>query len=159
MYRIVIQSTVDKTIYPAASLLRKWAKAALKAHRDSAEVTIRIIDQDEMTTLNSTYRGKAKPTNVLSFPFEMPEGIELDMPILGDLAICADVVNSEAQEQGKTAESHWAHMIIHGIFHLLGYDHETDSEAEEMEALEIQLMQRLNFANPYESGEHINDHE
>jgi probable rRNA maturation factor len=103
--------------------------------------------------LNSTYRQKTGPTNVLSFPFDLPEDIQLDMPILGDIVVCADVVNREAQEQHKTLDVHWAHMIIHGVFHLLGYDHETDHDAEKMERLEINVMQSLGFNNPYETRE------
>lgn len=153
MHHIDIQLIADKTLVPKKSLLRKWAKTALNRKIDSAEVTIRIVDVDEMTELNSTYRHKQGPTNVLSFPFSAPEGIDFDVPLLGDIVICAPVVNREAQEQNKSQEAHWAHMIIHGIFHLLGYDHETDSDAEVMETLEIEIMQSLGFDNPYHLGE------
>ena len=154
MHSIYIQLATDKTLAPKKSLLRKWAKQALNKKIESAEVTIRIVDREEMTTLNSTYRQKQGPTNVLSFPFTLPEEIEIDIPILGDIVVCAEVVNHEAQEQQKSQESHWAHMIIHGVFHLLGYDHETDNDAAVMESLEIETMQALGFANPYETGEH-----
>jgi probable rRNA maturation factor len=153
MYSIIIQLATDKTLAPKRSLLRKWAKHALSKKTPCAEVTIRIVDTEEMLLLNSTYRQKHKTTNVLSFPFILPEEIETEIPILGDIVICAEVVNQEAQEQHKSPESHWAHMVIHGIFHLLGYDHETDKDAETMEGLEIEIMQSLGFKNPYETGE------
>jgi probable rRNA maturation factor len=153
MHSIIIQLMTDKTLVPKKSLIRKWATHALSNHEET-EITIRIVDVEEMTELNSTYRKKSGPTNVLSFPSDLPEEIELDMTILGDIVICADVVNREAQEQHKTNEAHWAHMIVHGIFHLMGYDHETDHEAEEMEGLEIEVMKSLGFNNPYETREH-----
>ena len=124
-----------------------WARTAIGNSMDEAELTIRIVDNHESQMLNNTYRGKDKPTNVLSFPFEAPPEIEL--PLLGDLVICAAVVENEAREQQKTLEAHWAHMVIHGCLHLLGYDHIEDEEAEEMESLEIQLVETLGFTNPY----------
>lgn len=153
MYSIHIQIDVDKSLFPKKSLLRKWAKQALHKKIESAEITIRVVGKDEMTELNSTYRYKNGPTNVLSFPFNLPADIDINMPILGDIVICAEVVNHEAQEQHKSQEAHWAHMVVHGVFHLLGYDHETDKEAEVMESLEIEIMQSLGFNNPYETGE------
>lgn len=101
----------------------------------------------ESHSLNLTYRGKDKPTNVLSFPFEVPPGME--MSLLGDLVICRQVVEKEAQEQGKPLEAHWAHMVVHGSLHLLGYDHIEDDEAEEMEALETEIMLALGYEDPY----------
>lgn len=159
MYHIIIQHIVDKSNAPKASLMRKWATFALSQKRESGEITIRIVDEKEMTKLNETFRYKKGPTNVLSFPFDMPDGVELDIPMLGDIVICADVVNREAMEQHKTPESHWAHMIIHGVFHLLGYDHQTDAEATVMETLEIQTMQSLGFSDPYYIGDRSESHE
>jgi probable rRNA maturation factor len=153
MHSIIIQLAADKALVPKRSLLRKWARQALDRKIKSAEITIRIVGNKEMSELNSTYRQKNGLTNVLSFPFTVPENIELDIPILGDIVICAEVVNREAEEQFKSQESHWAHMIIHGVFHLLGYDHETDKDAEIMETLEAEIMQSLGYANPYETGE------
>ena len=101
---------------------------------------------------NARYRHKPGPTNVLSFPFEAD--IPLEVPLLGDLVICAAVVEREAREQDKPIEAHWAHMLVHGTLHLLGYDHVTDAQAHEMETTEIQLLQQLGFSNPYEAGTH-----
>lgn len=153
MLKITIQRATDASLMPSPAALRKWAKAALKNNLESAEVTIRIVDIDEMTALNSTYRHKSGPTNVLSFPFEMPADIQIDVRELGDIIICADVVNREAAEQAKSADAHWAHMVVHGIFHLLGYDHIEDHEAEIMEALEINVLKALGYPNPYSHGE------
>ncbi len=116
---------------------------ALKNKMPSAELTIRIVDKKEITELNSTYRHKNKPTNVLSFPFDMPEECEDEIPILGDIIICAEVIQEESLQQEKTVEAHWAHMVVHGALHLLGYDHEKDHEAEIMEAEEIKILEGL----------------
>lgn len=133
---------------PGEGQLEQWVTAALAGRREEAQLTIRITDEEEIQTLNRTYRHKDKPTNVLSFPFEAPPGVEL--PLLGDIVICAAVVAREAEEQGKSLEAHWAHMVVHGTLHLLGYDHVIDAEAEVMEALEIRLLAGLGYANPYE---------
>lgn len=132
---------------PGEALFLKWLHAAIIPFQDEAEVTIRIVDNDESQQLNHQYRGKDKPTNVLSFPFQNPPGVELSL--LGDLVICAPVVEQEATEQHKTAEAHWAHMVVHGCLHLLGFDHINDADAEQMEAEEIQILQQLGFNNPY----------
>ncbi len=132
---------------PGRQDIELWAAAALKARADRAELTVRIVENDESRSLNSAYRGKDKPTNVLSFPFEAPPGVTL--PLLGDLIIAADVVAAEAKEQNKSLESHWAHMVVHGCLHLLGYDHIDNDEAVEMESLETRLIESLGFENPY----------
>ena len=117
MHSITIQYAADKELAPKAALLRKWARAALnKKLPDAAELTIRIVDSEEMTHLNSTYRKKTGPTNVLSFPADIHKDVELDVRLLGDIIICPVVVNSEASTQQKTAEAHWAHMVVHGVF-------------------------------------------
>ncbi len=136
------------TPIPSAAQIQHWVDTALAAYTEPLEVVVRIVDVAEMSELNQTYRHKQGPTNILSFPFEAPEGIEMDL--LGDLVVCAPVVAQEAQEQGKQLEHHWAHIIVHGIFHLLGYDHIDDSEAEAMEAMEIKVLQQLNITNPYQ---------
>ncbi|MEJ4043137.1 rRNA maturation RNase YbeY [Erwinia sp. SLM-02] len=132
---------------PAEADFRRWLEAVLPQFQPESEVTIRVVDEAESHELNHTYRGKDKPTNVLSFPFEAPPGIEL--PLLGDLIICRQVVEQEAQEQEKALEAHWAHMVIHGSLHLLGYDHIEDDEAEEMESLETEIMLALGYPDPY----------
>ena len=132
---------------PSEAQLTQWATAAVRPTRDDVEMTVRIVDEEESHELNLTYRGKDRPTNVLSFPFESPAEVEL--PLLGDLVICRQVVEREAVEQNKPLMAHWAHMIVHGSLHLLGYDHIEDAEAEEMESLETEIMQGLGFADPY----------
>ncbi|MCG9728905.1 rRNA maturation RNase YbeY [Shewanella sp. Isolate13] len=142
-----LQIAVEGFELPSQADFELWVKTALRDTMSEAELTIRIVDVEESQELNSTYRGKDKPTNVLSFPFEAPPGIEL--PLLGDLVICAAVVKQEAIDQNKPLIAHWAHMVVHGCLHLLGYDHIDDSEAEEMESLETQLIESLGYTNPY----------
>ncbi|UQY45345.1 rRNA maturation RNase YbeY [Erwinia sp. PK3-005] len=132
---------------PSEADFRRWLEAVLLQFQPESEVTIRVVDEAESHDLNLTWRGKDKPTNVLSFPFEAPPGIEL--PLLGDLVICRQVVEQEAAEQEKALEAHWAHMVIHGTLHLLGYDHIEDDEAEEMESLETEIMLALGYPDPY----------
>lgn len=133
---------------PAEDDFRRWTEAALSGRRDEAELTIRVVDEQESAELNGTYRHKPGPTNVLSFPFQAPPGVEL--PLLGDIVICAPVVVREAAEQGKAAAAHWAHMTVHGCLHLLGYDHIDPAEAALMEALETDVLSALGYADPYE---------
>ena len=133
---------------PSPELIRTWVEAALNDQRDVAELTVRIVADEEIQELNRNYRHKDKPTNVLSFPFEKIDGIEL--PLLGDIVICAAVVAREAQQQHKPLLNHWAHMVVHGVLHLLGYDHIDEVEAEEMETLEIKVLQGLGINNPYD---------
>lgn len=132
---------------PTEEQIVQWATAAVQPKGDEVEMTVRIVDEVESHELNLTYRGKDRPTNVLSFPFECPDEVEL--PLLGDLVICRQVVEREAAEQEKPLMAHWAHMVVHGSLHLLGYDHIEDDEAEEMESLETQIMQGLCFDDPY----------
>ncbi|WP_193072717.1 rRNA maturation RNase YbeY [Pseudomonas sp. FME51] len=141
-----IQRATEAIGQPDDDSLIRWAALALR-DKPGQELTIRLVDTDESQALNSEYRHKDYPTNVLSFPADLPP--ELDIPLLGDLVICVPVVNREAAEQGKPAEAHWAHMVIHGCLHLLGYDHIDDDEAEEMEALERRLLAELGIADPY----------
>ena len=137
----------QETGLPTAEQIEQWATAAVQPQSDEVEMTVRIVDEAESHALNLNYRGKDRPTNVLSFPFECPDEVEL--PLLGDLVICRQVVEREAQEQDKSVMAHWAHMVVHGSLHLLGYDHIEDDEAEEMESLETQIMTGLGFADPY----------
>lgn len=136
---------------PGDKDLRRWARAALADIGGRHELTVRIVDTAESAALNEQYRHKRGPTNVLSFPFEAPPG--LNTSLLGDLVVCADVVQREAREQGKTAQAHWAHMIVHGVLHLRGFDHLTPAEAEDMEALETEILARLGYPDPYQLHE------
>ncbi|GAA0230869.1 rRNA maturation RNase YbeY [Marinomonas primoryensis] len=132
---------------PSEAEFRLWVEKALPTLGEEFEVTIRIVDEEESHALNHEYRGQDKPTNVLSFPFEAPPGLEL--PLLGDLVICTQIVEKEAKEQDKELLHHWAHMTIHGILHLRGYDHINDDEADEMELIETQLLASLSISDPY----------
>lgn len=151
---------------PESAQLRRWAEAALLGHRPPApapglELVIRIVDSDESRRLNRDYRGKDRPTNVLSFPFELPPGLGpasdsdaglppgLPLGLLGDLVVCAPVVAREASEQGKALEAHWAHMVVHGVLHLLGHDHLDEAQAGRMEGLERDILAGLGYPDPY----------
>jgi probable rRNA maturation factor len=131
---------------PDAALVQQWAEKACLCD-DQVITSVQIVSQDEMRELNNTWRGKNRPTNVLSFPMQSPD--EVDLKILGDLALCADVINTEARQQHKPAQAHWAHMVVHGMLHLQGYDHIDEHQASEMEALEIRILDQLGFDNPY----------
>ncbi|HEV7164553.1 MAG TPA: rRNA maturation RNase YbeY [Gammaproteobacteria bacterium] len=132
---------------PAEADLRRWVDAALAGRRAEAELSIRIVDEVEGAALNATYRHKQGATNVLSFAAELPAGVPL--PMLGDLVICAPVVVREAREQGKPAEAHWAHLVVHGCLHLLDFDHETEIQAAEMESLERNILAGMGYPDPY----------
>ena len=134
--------------HPAEADFRRWCELALRQRSGDSELTIRLVDEDEGRELNHTWRHKDYATNVLSFPADVPDEF-LDIPLLGDLVICVPVVEREATEQGKTPEAHWAHLVIHGCLHLLGYDHIDDAEAEEMESLERDLLAELGYPDPY----------
>ena len=141
-----IQRASEAPEQPDDDSFLRWVGLALGAGTDR-ELTIRLVDEDEGRSLNHTYRGRDYATNVLSFPADLPP--ELDLPLLGDLVVCAPVVAREATEQGKPLNAHWAHMVIHGCLHLLGYDHIDDTEANEMETLERELLAKLSIADPY----------
>jgi probable rRNA maturation factor len=149
-----VQLAVEKeNDLPTEDQLIQWATTALlkRTEHEEPELTIRIVDEAESQELNHEYRGKDKPTNVLSFPFEAPAHVPI--PLLGDLIVCKQVVEREAIEQDKTLTAHWAHMIVHGCLHLLGYDHIEDEEAEEMEGIERVVMAELGFEDPYKNDE------
>lgn len=141
------------TALPDDRQIEDWVSRAARQVVDDQDLqmTIRIVDEAEIVELNKTYRGKDQVTNVLSFPFEAPPGLPAEAlePELGDVVICAAVVSHEAQTQNKSPTAHWAHMIIHGSLHLLGYDHQTEYEAQEMESLEKVVLHELGFADPY----------
>ena len=146
---LAVGYAVPRAGLPSAASFRRWVEAALHGakRRKSTELAIRIVDVDEGRALNRDYRGKDYATNVLSFPAELPPGVAL--PLIGDLAICAQVVLREAAEQAKLPRDHWAHLTIHGVLHLLGYDHIDDAEANVMEALETRILAGLGIADPY----------
>jgi probable rRNA maturation factor len=143
---------------PGRSRFNVWANAACapstpaSADHVERELTIRVVSEAEGADLNTRYRHKQGPTNVLSFPFEAPA--DVDMPCLGDIVICQPVVEREARDQHKLLEAHWAHLVVHGVLHLLGYDHLDDQQAEEMETLEIAILQQLGYPNPYLAPEY-----
>jgi probable rRNA maturation factor len=132
---------------PAAVSFRRWAEAAARGRIRRGDLAIRVVDTKEGRALNHHYRGKDYATNVLSFPVELPEGV--DLPMLGDLVICAPVVAREAKEQGKPLAAHYAHLTVHGVLHLLGLDHEDSREAEAMEQLEREILAELGLPDPY----------
>jgi probable rRNA maturation factor len=144
---IEVQLAVDAGSLPSPVELSTWALAAWQDKARDAEVVVRVTDEAESRQLNHEFRGKDKATNVLSFPFDPVPEIDLDHA--GDLVICAPVVEREAGEQGKGLEAHWAHMVVHGMLHLQGYDHESDAEAAEMEALETDILSALGYPAPY----------
>ena len=129
--------------------MKDWAAAALNKKHQDAEITLRIVDIAEGKQLNKTWRKKDYATNVLSFP--VGDTLQQAPDLLGDLVICAQVVKQEAAEQNKTVDAHWAHLIVHGVLHLQGYDHEIESDAEKMEKKEIQILKKIGYANPYEA--------
>ena len=136
---------------PAASSFRIWVAAALQDRIKRADLALRLVGEYEGRSLNRHYRGKDYATNVLSFPAELPPGV--DLPILGDIVICAPVVQREARVQGKECRAHFAHLTVHGVLHLLGFDHEDPREAQSMEALEREILADLGFDDPYADEE------
>ena len=146
---IEIQNAADLKTLPDSELMIQWAEQALDEQHHAAEITIRIVDEDEAQMLNKTWRNKNTATNVLSFP--VGKTLTQAPNLLGDIVICAPVVEQEANAQGKKFDAHWAHLIIHGILHLQGYDHESDEQANEMESKEIQILKNIGYANPYET--------
>lgn len=147
MVSVELQNVVNQFAVPDKSHFETWALAIPTPNDESQVATIRIVDEPEMIDLNSQYRQKDGPTNVLSFPAQLHK--DVDIPFIGDVVICAPVVINEAKQQGKVEESHWAHMTVHGILHLQGYDHVNEKDAQHMESLEIQILNNLGFENPY----------
>lgn len=155
--KLDLQNPYEIKTLPKEALISSWVLSVLEEldyQKKVCELTIRVVNNKESQMLNQTYRNKDKPTNVLSFPFELPDGfdlvdIELDNYLLGDLVICHEVLVKEAAEQNKEIKYHWAHMIIHGVLHLLGFDHINESEAKKMEDLEIKILAKNKISNPY----------
>jgi probable rRNA maturation factor len=146
--KVEVQSASDAPELPSAAQIQAWAQAA--APGLDAELVVRIVDRVEGTELNRAYRGRNGPTNVLSFPFEPPAQVRC--ALLGDVVICAPVVIEEARGQCKDLQAHWAHLVIHGVLHLRGFDHQDPAQALEMEALEVRALARLGFPDPYAMG-------
>ena len=150
-HQIDLQIACEETEIPSELQFQLWVDTALSEASNNTspdfELTIRLVSRAESQQLNSLYRGKDKPTNVLSFPFEVPDNIELNL--LGDLVICIEVMKQEAVEQNKVLFDHWAHLVIHGCLHLLGFDHISEDEAVEMESLEVNILRKLGISDPY----------
>lgn len=147
-----VQIACDDKALPDENEITKWVGRAIESAgvNGDSEVSVRVVDAAEMQQLNAEYRDKDRPTNVLSFPTGGIEGLPPDAGLpLGDIVVCAAVVNSEAEQQGKSNRDHWAHMIVHGTLHLLGFDHENDADATVMENLEIEILTSHGLANPY----------
>ena len=149
-----LQIASDNQPLPSQQQFEAWVELACK-QRPDADVVVRVVDESESAELNLSYRQKSGATNVLSFPFELPEGLPADALIdvcLGDLVICAQLVEQEATEQGKSVIDHWAHLVVHGCLHLQGYDHIEEQDANVMEGLEIELLANIGVTNPYEGS-------
>ena len=139
---------------PPAGDMKVWLQTAsehLESLRPACSIVVRVVDESESADLNHRYRGNDSSTNVLSFTCELPQEVckHLDTVPLGDLAICAPLVDSEAKQQGKSLQSHWAHLLTHGFLHLQGFQHDTDEHAQNMESIEISILEALGFTNPY----------
>lgn len=141
-----LQNESAATLIPAAEQVQQWLTAALRADYAHLEQTVRVVDEPESRTLNRQFRDRDSATNVLAFPADSDL---LDYDCLGDLVICAPLVAAEAEAQGKIEDAHWAHLVIHGMLHLQGYDHQTAAQAARMEALEVEILDTLGYTNPY----------
>lgn len=144
----------DDDDVPLLSQLQQWANAACLKEGDVV-ASMKMLSKRDMQALNSDFTGMDKPTNVLSFPMQLPE--QVDINLLGDLAFCAEVINTEARQQNKSRDAHWAHMVVHGMLHLQGYDHDGEEEAEVMESLEVQILEKMGINNPYETTNKTHD--
>lgn len=149
-HSVDIQIACECPLPVSESQMSEWVTLALSEQSKPAELTLRLVSAEEITDLNKTYRKQDKPTNVLAFPGNVPEHIELDYCFLGDVIVCPAVLASESVEHQKTQEAHWAHIIIHGVLHLLGHDHLEEQDTARMQELEIRLLSKLGFANPYD---------
>lgn len=148
--QVAVQYAVARRDVPAPVSFRRWAQAALARRRRAAALVVRVVGGAEMARLNRRYRGKSGATNVLSFPFAAP--LAQARETLGDVVICAPRVRREAREQGKPVRAHWAHLTVHGVLHLLGYDHNGEREARVMEGLEVKILGALGYPDPYRGG-------
>lgn len=144
--KVIIQRASKTTQIPTNAMIKNWVNLALNSSPKNVEISIKIVDPEESASLNKQYRHKKGATNVLSFPMSVKTE---DLDFLGDLVICAQIVKNEAIQQGKSVEAHWAHIIIHGILHLLGHTHDQEESMRKMEALEVNLLSQINICNPY----------
>lgn len=149
-YQIDIQNAALDGEPPDEQQIKHWVEVALSSHMQAAEVCIRIVDEAESKRLNAQYRNKDKPTNVLSFQYDLADEVQGEQRFLGDIVICAQVLEKEAKIQQKPLKAHWAHMVIHGLLHLIGYDHQNEHEGLAMEKEEISILKQLGYPNPYE---------
>ena len=147
---IDVQYATDWPDIPDENNFRQWVETALRGLKENAELTIRIVDEEEGSQLNEQWRKSTGSTNVLSFPHE--EVKEIATELLGDIVICAPVVDREAIEQNKDNHAHWAHMVVHGVLHLNGFDHINSEDADRMENLEIKILKKLDIKNPYQNN-------
>lgn len=145
--KINLQTAYSKNDMPTLNDFKKWASETLRGRTNKNELTIRIVDEQESEQLNKQYRLKSGPTNILSFPYEDLPNVKNNL--IGDLVICAPLVEQEANKYKKTSQAHWAHLTIHGCLHLLGYDHIKESDSQLMESVEISLLKKLGFKDPY----------
>ncbi|MEK9626917.1 MAG: rRNA maturation RNase YbeY [Gammaproteobacteria bacterium] len=153
---IEVQRASGHAHEPSDGQVYQWVTAALHAvDRQSSTLTVRLVDEAEMASLNQQFRGRSGPTNVLSFAFESPPGVPELADVLGDVVICMPLVEKEAAEQQKTIPDHLGHLTVHGVLHLSGFDHETSAQAEAMEALEIQILASVGIQDPYRTSESI----
>lgn len=150
-YHIDIQNACSTTVPLEDHELIQLAKLALRDQQKDAELTIRLVDEEEMIYLNNTYRKQNKSTNVLAFPSSLPAGVELEFPLLGDVIICPVVLVAESQQLSKSLQEHWSLIVIHGVLHLLGYDHINEEDALIMQAIEVKLLAEMSYANPYDT--------
>ncbi len=148
-YHIDIQHACHDPLPVSNETLTHWVISTIKSHKERAELTLRFVDIAEITALNHTYRKQNKATNVLAFPASHPPELQLDYPLLGDVIICPAVLQNESQSLKTNLDAHWAHIVIHGVLHLLGYDHIIETDAEKMRSLEINLLNDFGFDNPY----------
>lgn len=148
-YAIDIQIACDNPLPISKKELTEWVTTTLSTQKPSAELTLRIVSSQEIQELNATYRQKDKPTNVLAFPADLPEHIDINIPLLGDVILCPDVIQTESETLHTPLKAHWAHIVIHGVLHLLGYDHITLEDAKIMQPLETKLLAMHGFDNPY----------
>lgn len=164
---VEVQNATDAENIPGMEQIQCWVEAALEGRKETAELVVRIVDVEESAQLNQQYRGKQGATNVLSFLFKVPEmatelssdsglsagsRLSSEMSLLGDVVICAPVVEAQAREQGKELFAHWAHMVVHGCLHLIGLDHQVPKEADKMENMETKILKKLGYPAPYENG-------